>query len=599
MDTYLFIAEKPSLAQAVKDCYAAHKQVIEDQVGRIRFTSLSGHAIGYLAPNEYRQWEKKAWKDVDYPMVPEPFKMKAIPGQEKKLTAIKTALSSCNGIIVGTDSDVEGYGIYYLIEHYLGLEKIKTLRFVEHSLTDQEILTSLLSMTDYHTDPVHKAQTEAYLIRSKADWLFGMNATRMMTVKKGTLLRIGRVKAPTLKLVYDNSMAIDHFVPKKYYQVKAEYKDSVTPAFTATLWDPETKRAKSFDTPPDITGIPRSGILTKKKVERVTEHAPKLFDLTVLQAEAGRVYHYTPSDTLDTVQSLYEKHKVISYPRTQCQYVSEEKAKEFPMMLHHMLAFPDLAALVKTITKEDIARVMKDSLVVNNKEVEKESHDALLPTSIRANPAAMTEKERNICHLIYARLLAQFLPQFSALKTELWIDHAGNCFYTAGKIVEEQGFKVLFGQAKEALLPDVKEGQSLFADSISVKEGMTTPPKRLTQASLIHAMKNIAGQISDEKLRASLADSLGIGTPATRAAIIKELIVSGYMEDKKGGLYITSSGKTYIQALSGIPITDPAFAAKLDVLIKEVGHREKDLDTAYEEVLQTLYQVCGLMGGAA
>lgn len=182
-------------------------------------------------------------------------------------------------------------------------------------------------MTDYHTDPVHVRYTQSFLLRSRADWLYGMNATRLATSKTGKLLTIGRVKAPTLKLVYDNSMAIENFKPETYYQLQADYG-----TFKAIMIGQDGKPSK-FKTPNPNLRIPLEGIVYDKKEVVTKTHAPKLYDLSSLQMDAGQMFGYTPKQTLELVQSLYERHKVIFYPRTQCRYVSSEKAKEFPSML--------------------------------------------------------------------------------------------------------------------------------------------------------------------------------------------------------------------------------------------------------------------------
>lgn len=586
---YLFIAEKPSLMRSVQSCYQNNKSVVQSRVGDIDFCALSGHVCGLFAPDDYDEWANEKWENISYPIKPKAWGVKAIPQKQGLIDRIQKNIRNYNGVIVGTDSDVEGYGIYWNLERFLHLEGMRALRFIEHSLTEKEILQSLLTMTDYHEDPVHKAAVDAYLVRSRADWLFGMNGTRIMTVKRGTLLRVGRVKAATLGIVYDNSMAIEKFQPEKYYQVEADYG-----SLKANLTDEKGAVAK-FKTSPAVDQYPLEGVVASKKTKRVTEHAPKLFDLTTIQAEAGRKYKYTPAHTLDIIQSLYEKHKVISYPRTQCRFVSTEKSKEFPMMLGHMSAFPDLAQLAARITQADIQRVVSDPMVVNDKEVAKESHDALLPTSNCANPSVMTEEEKNICHMIYGRLLSQFLPIAEDDKTSLVIAHGSGNFTCSGRVVIEQGWRVLFKEAKDVVLPNLNEGDAVQAQSIQPVSKMTTPPKRLTQATLINSMQNIANVIEDENLKKSLAESQGIGTPATRANIIKELIDSKYMEDRKGGLYITQLGKTYIESLDGIDIVSPVFAARLDAQMKKVQHGEETYDEAYAYVCQELDRVCGAM----
>ena len=229
MGKYLFIAEKPSLMRAVRDVYKKHITDVKKKVGEIEFVALSGHVCRLLLPNEYTVWDAK-WKDIDLPMIPSSWKIGAISDKKKTIDEIKKKIkeNKYDGIIVGTDADTEGNGIYYLLEQYLKLEKMKALRFFEQDQTDKAILTSLLNMTDYHKAPRDVNMTNSFLIRSHMDWLIGMNFSVGFTVKSEFLMKVGRVKAPTLKLVYDNSKAIDEFVPHSDYELQADYKEGFT-----------------------------------------------------------------------------------------------------------------------------------------------------------------------------------------------------------------------------------------------------------------------------------------------------------------------------------------------------------------------------------
>lgn len=585
---YLFIAEKPSLMREVRNCYMNHKDELINKMGYIDFVALSGHVCTNYAPEDYKQWAGFKWQDVDYPMIPEIWGIKAIDDKGKKdiLDYLKKNIKNYDAVIVGTDSDQEGYGIYHLLEQYLHIENKKAIRFIEHSLTDNEILKSLLTMTDFHKDPVHQRFTQSFLLRSRADWLYGMNITRLASLKLQQLMTVGRVKAPTIKLVYDNSMAIENFQEKKYFILTADYG-----TFKSYLIDDKGRNIK-FDKKEDIPTYPLDGIVKSKKTKRTYTHAPQLYDLSAIQSEAGDLFGYTPSETLNIVQALYENHKVVSYPRTQCQYVSSEKAKEFPQMLKQMVVFDDLKKLLSTISKDDIERVFNDKKVVNDKEIEKESHDALLPTSKMPILSEMSENEINICHLIYKRLLAQFLPYLTEDKTQVIINHGDGMFLARGKIVVEQGWKVLYSESKDNIIPNVEEGNSISAKEFIPTTASTKPPKRLTQHSLIDAMTNIANLIDDKELKKTLAESNGIGTVATRAKIIDDIISRGYIKDTKKGLFITDKGKIYINSLSGINIISPIFAALIDREIKRVQTGDESFNDAYNKVLTQLNTMC-------
>ena len=368
----------------VQACYKNHKNEVVEKVGEVDFMALSGHVCTNYMPTDYEEWKDKSWRAIVYPMIPNPWQIKPIADKRKQETIaeIGRRVPDYDGIIVGTDSDVEGYGIYWLLEQYLKLNEKPALRFIEHSLTDAEILKSLLSMTDYHQNPTHVHFVQSFLIRSRADWLFGMNASRMLTNKQGTLIKAGRVKSPTIKLVYDNSMAIENFANRKYYVLEAEYpipreeqdensddKDDKEVTCKAVLQGEEGD--VQFENPKLFSEFVLEGTVLDVETKRAHSHAPKLFDLAAIQAEAGSKYKFKPDQTLELVQRLYEKHKVISYPRTQCRYVSSEKAKEFPEILKSIEVFEDLKDIAENIDKRAFEKILKDKSVVNDAEVSK------------------------------------------------------------------------------------------------------------------------------------------------------------------------------------------------------------------------------------
>lgn len=617
---YLFIAEKPSLMRDVQACYKNHKKEVEERVGEIDFTALSGHVCTNFMPTDYDEWKDKSWKAIVYPMIPDPWQIKPIADKRKQETIaeIGRRVPEYDGIIVGTDSDVEGYGIYWLLEQYLKLNEKPALRFIEHSLTDAEILKSLLSMTDYHKNPTHVHFVQSFLIRSRADWLFGMNASRMLTNKQGSLIKAGRVKSPTIKLVYDNSMAIENFANRKYYVLEAEYpirgegQDEASDPeaiFKAVLQGEEGD--VQFENPRLFSDFLPEGTVIEVETKRAHSHAPKLFDLAAIQAEAGSKYKFKPDHTLELVQRLYEKHKVISYPRTQCRYVSSEKAKEFPQILRNIEVFTDLKEFADRIDKRTFEKILKDKSVVNDTEVSKESHDALLPTLKRPDLSRMSEEEQIICRMIYTRLLAQFLPKLAEDKTTIRVQHVESpgegtgsadlsgekgVFKATGKTVVEPGWTVLYKKSNNHELPKLKKGDRITARSIKPVQKETSPPKRLTQATLINAMRNIATQIEDKELKKSLADSQGIGTPATRASIIRDIIDSGYVEEKKNGLYITAKGREYIETVQEFDIAYPVFAANMDNNIKKVQRGEAEYEQVMGEVMEKLQEMCDQIG---
>lgn len=584
---YLFIAEKKSLKDAVASVYAKHKSEIKKDIGEIDFIELAGHVCRLLEPSEYPAWDEK-WKDIELPMVPSPFKIADISSKKKILDAIKSKLKEgYDGIIVGTDADVEGNGIYYLLEHYLKIDKMKALRFFEQDQTEKAILKSFYELTDYHTNDRDVHMTEAYLLRSHMDWLIGMNFTVGLSVKSGFTMKVGRVKAPTLKLVYDNSKAIDEFVPHTDYELKALYEAG----FSGNLFSEEgsvrfatDKEALDFSKTLGKTGTVKT--VTKKTVKTP---APQLYKLSDVQVDAGKQFGYNPSKVLEIIQNLYEAHKIVSYPRTDGRYISSEKAKELPTLLKAVEAIPELEKYASAVTSADIDRVCKDKRIVNDVEVKKASHDALLPTGKIPDLSKLSKEELNVLTLIYKRLLAVFLEPLVEEKTAVIVDINGNTFKSNGKVLIDKGWTVLYDRkTTDNELPTLKEGDSLTIKNFEAEEKTTTPPARLTQATLIDAMENIAKYIEDKDMKKIMKETKGIGMPSSRAKIIDDLLKAGYMESKgkSAALYITDAGKKYIENLKDFTIVKPELTAEWETRMQHIQVGSEDFSSVEMDMMK-------------
>lgn len=581
----LYIAEKPSTMLLVKKAYEKSSK----PCGDITFVALAGHVCGLMEPKEYDQWKDVKWKDLQLPMIPENFRIKSIkPDIVKK---IRDLLKSGNydGIVVGTDSDVEGNGIYALLEKSLHLEKFKAYRFFETDLTDKGIMESFKNLTDFHTDPRDTGMTQAFWIRSQFDWLIGFNLSVAYTVKTGMLMRVGRVKAPTLKLVYDNCKAIDEFDQKSSYLPVIRTKELV-----ATLVDedgkdltfPELEKAQQL-----VAGLGPEAVVKKTEKKNVSKPPQQLYKLSDIQVEAGQKYGYSPDDTLSALQSLYETHKVLSYPRTDGRYISAEKAKEFPSLLRPVSAIPGMDKWVNAVTSADMASAAKNKRYVNDEEVKKSSHGALIPTGKIPELSKMSQLEQNICSMVYKRFLAIFLPDLVEEKSRYLLDVDGNQFICRGSVVKGRGFTSIFDtKIKELALPEVQEGQKLGIEQKGIHEVVSKPPKRLTQASLVKAMENIQKYMTDKDLKQVMKEAKGIGMPSSRAQIIKDLITTGYMEEKGKGLYITQSGKDYIEYIGDHSIVNPELSAEWETHIKNVRQGKEAFEPVREQVLDYVNQ---------
>ena len=554
MSKYLLIAEKPSAMREYQAVYKKHKSAIDKKIGgEIEFTALAGHVFSNKEPLEYSTWKGKKWAQLyaeDLPMIPTTWEIKPIDSAKGIIKDLKAELKNgYDGIIVATDSDVEGYGIYYMVMKALGLEKMKTLRFFETSLTEKDILQSYNDMKDLFTTPQHRNAMNAFVFRSRWDWISGMSFTVAFSVRYGELIKFGSVKAPTLKMIYENCRAIDNFKPTTTYGVKSLHVDG----FESTLLNEDDNKDRSFEKLEDaeklIAALNKEAIVSSFEKKTSMTKAPKLYSLSDLQIDAAKApYGYTPDQTLQIAQKLYEERKILTYPRTSGNYLASGKVPELPGILASIKDVPDVKPFITKITNADITRVSTDKNIINDKEVAKASHDALIPTGAKVDWNALTKQEQDIFLLVCKRLVAHYMPMFTEEKITLMLENNGQRFKANGRRTIENGFNDLYGKTtKDVLIPDYKKGDVVKIEKTFTYEKVSTPPARYSMGTIINAMKNIASQIEDPELKKRMRESEGIGTEATRASILKDLQTSGYISTSKNMIYITEAGKRYIE----------------------------------------------------
>lgn len=598
MKKWLFIAEKPSAMREFQSIYNKHKYEIESWVGgSLDFIALRGHIFRNLEPKEYDAWDKK-WNvlyENDLPMIPSTWKIAPIAGANDVIKNLKEKLKEgYDGIIVGTDSDVEGYGIYYMVYQALNLKKYETLRFFVTALTEKDIMYSYQHMEDMFATPRHKNALNSYIFRSRWDWLIGMNLTTAYTVRYGELMKIGSVKAPTLKLIYDNCWALDNFKEMITWGVKSSHVDG----FDSTLLNDDNNKDKSFATKQEAEEFIKKLLMeaTVKSYEKKTEFkkAPKLYALSDLQIDAAKApYGYTPDETLAICQKLYEERKILSYPRTSGNYLSTGKVADIPDIMKSILDVPDVAPFVSKLTPADIAKQNTNTDLFNDKEVAKASHDALMPTGEPVKWASLTKPEQDIFTLVCKRLVAHYLPYFTEEKTTVLLDNNGNRFKATGRRTLENGYYDLYGKTvADEIIPEYSVGDIVKITKNFVCEKKSAPPARYSTGTIIKAMKNIASQVTDDNLKKVMRESEGIGTEATRAGIITDLEKTGYINIKKNMIYITEQGKRYIENIRtpkgdgfDYGIADPVKVAYWSSKAKEIQLGEAKV----EEILTSFY----------
>lgn len=581
------------------DIYKKHKAVIDKKFGftDITFTALAGHVCRYIEPKEYiGQWDKK-WGALyeELPLVPSTWKIDTIPTRDKLVKDLKAELKSgkYDVIAVGTDSDIEGYGIFYLLKEYLGLQKYKTLRFFEVSQTEKDVLNSFLTMSDCFSG-AHQRAIETYRSRSMRDWALGMSMTIGLSVRWGFLIKYGSVKAPSLKLIYDNCYAIDNFQQITTYGIKSKH----TEGFESILINDDDNKDRSFENKEEAevyaSKLNMQAVVQSFKKETKMHKAPKLYALSDLQIDAAKL-GYSPDQTLAIAQKLYEERKILTYPRTSGNYLASGKAAEFPDLLKSIKNIPDIKPFVLRVTASDIARASSDANIINDKEVAKSSHDALIPTGASVDWDDLTKQEQDIFLLVCKRFLAHFLPLFVEEKYTMLLENNGGRFKANGRKTIDNGFNDLFGKTSDdEIIPEHKSGDIVKIDSNEIYEKTSQPPARYTTGTIIKAMKNIGNSIEDPELKKLMRESEGIGTEATRGGIIKELKDNNYISISKNAIYITDEGRKYIECIRmekedgtyDYGIADPVQVAYWSAQDKQIQIGEKTLD----EVMNNFYK---------
>jgi DNA topoisomerase-3 len=411
--------------------------------------------------------------------------------------------------------------------------------------------------------------------RAEADWLVGLNVTRALTCKYNAQLSAGRVQTPTLSLVVEREEEIRKFVPKEYWKIQIS-----ADGFTATFRD-SRGQSKIFDkkTADEIAAavLGKEGILTSVTREYKHQPPPAAYDLTELQRDANKKYAYTAKETLSLMQSLYETHKALTYPRTDSRYITDDVAATLPVRLLSIAgSYKELAGgLLKK-------RPLSTKYIVNNGKVT--DHHAIIPTEEQVNLIRLTPQERNIYDLVVRRFIAVLSPPFEYEETQIKLTVSGHEFFAKGKIVKNPGWKAAYGnltdtededgdEEGEQTLPPVKQGERVKILSVKEASGKTKPPARYTEATLLTAMENPAKHVDNKELREVLKTTSGLGTPATRADIIEKLFASFYMERKGKEMIPTSKGVQLIGLVPG-ELKSAEMTAKWEQTLASIGKGE-------------------------
>ncbi|MFF2479495.1 DNA topoisomerase 3 [Paenibacillus sp. NPDC058071] len=555
----LIIAEKPDMGRtiaAVVEPKAANRRTyLEGE--RYIITWAIGHLVALAEPDRYDERYKR-WNDRDLPIIPDTFKLWPNPRTKDQLKQIGDLAKRCGRLVNACDAGREGQLIFHYIRQYLKLSQ-PTERLWISDLTPETIRKGFDNL---RSDGEYEPLTKAARARSEADWLIGMNASRAFTIKHKALLSVGRVQTPVLALLYDRHKEITAFQSDVYYIVKAVFDQS---GFTYTgIWqgDRLTDKEKAEALAAKTTNKP--GAIKDYRVNESKEYPFKLYDLTLLQREANGRFGYSAKKTLDIAQALYEKHKVITYPRTNSNYVTEEN---LPVMQKVLTMLQGTDSYGELAAGADRGRVHKGNRAVCNPS-KVEDHHAIMPTPKKAG--GLSAEEKNVYDMIVRRFLSHYYPPAVYNNHVVLTEVEGETFRSKAKEQLDQGWKVVLQQDAA---PSARKGKRKGGDdagddeeieldqpfrldpkgqvrskNVEAQEKTTQPPKPYTEGTLLKAMEGAGKSMEDDELREAMKDS-GLGTPATRAATIERLKHVGYIALSGKKLEITSKGSAAIDLI--------------------------------------------------
>ncbi len=571
------IAEKPSVAKDIARIIGATQRNDGYLSGNgYMVTWAFGHLIQLAMPEAYGvanfRRESLPIIPADFRLIPRQAKAekgyKADPGVLKQLKVIKEVFDQCDRIIVATDAGREGELIFRYIFHYLDCRK-PFVRLWISSLTDRAIREGMENLQPGERyDNLYLAAKS----RSEADWLIGINATQALSVAAGQgVFSLGRVQTPTLMMICDRYLENKNFVPTKFWQLKASTASGGI-GFTAQ------STAKWEQQPEAIAALQRAkdaGQLTVKSVERkeTAQEPPLLYDLTTLQKEANTKLNFSADKTLSIAQSLYEK-KVMSYPRTGSRYISEDVFEEMPERIALLERYPRFAGYAAGLDGATLnRRSVNDGKVTD--------HHALIVTENL--PGELSKDERAIYEMVAGRMLEAFSGKCVKDVTTVLLSAGDTDFTVKGVVMKTVGWRAVFSEQDTeeedtATLPPLQEGQTLPLSGVDLLEKQTKPKPLHTESSLLAAMENAGKELEDAELKASMKDA-GIGTPATRAAIIETLFARQYIVREKKNLVPTDKGLAVYRIVKGKKIADVEMTGMWETALAKIEAGDMDADT--------------------
>jgi len=581
------IAEKPSVAGEIAKVLGARTKKDGYYEGNgYQVTWTFGHLCQLKQPDGYySEWKK--WDMGILPMIPPRYEVELIAdaGVKKQFKVIKELYKKADVIINCGDAGQEGELIQRWVMELAGV-KCPVKRLWISSLTEESIRQGFNDLRDQREyDSLYKAGQA----RAEGDWLLGMNATRLYTLKYGgykQVLSIGRVQTPTLAMIVARDKEIDHFTPVPYWMLTTKYRNTV---FTSTQgrFDSEAKGREYLE-------AARRNVLKIKDVQqkRGSEQPPQLYDLTALQVDCNRKYGFSADLTLKNIQSLYEK-KLTTYPRVDTKFLTDDIYSKCPGIIQKLSAVSDAAnGLVgKQLPKSK--RVFDNSKVTD--------HHAIIPTGETGNLDGINDYERKVYELILRRFCAVFYPNCEYAQTTVLAIAGGVDFKATGRTILNEGWRVVYAKVqKDDEEQEKEEGENDVLPAFTIGESgqhvptllqkMTTPPKRYTEASLLQSMETAGKMVDDETLREAMKEN-GIGRPSSRAGIIETLLKRGYIRREKKSLISNPAGRDLIDIIQVKLLKSPELTGQWEKKLRDIEHGRFTLEHFMEELQTQLVSI--------
>jgi len=594
MGRILVVAEKPSVGRDIARVLSCKTRGMGCMQGEDYVVTWAiGHLVALASPEELDEKYQK-WNFDDLPILPAEMKFKVLERVQKQYEIVRRWMNDdgIDSLVCATDSGREGELIFRLIYQLAACRKPFRRLWIS-SMTDEAISEGFASLKPGEEYDNLFASARC---RSEADWLVGMNGSRAYSVTYDTRLSVGRVQSPTLAIIVAREKERQAFVPEVYWELQATFG-----SYKGTWFDPKAEENPTRITKENIERLTRLADTLKGQSARVLKvetkeeavKPPLLYDLTELQRDANRRFGWPASKTLRVAQSLYEKRKVITYPRTDSRYLSRDLAKTLKSRLAKFQRAPwqPFADEAMESTRNLYGRVINDARVTD--------HHAIIPTGRAAEGKGWSDDEKALFDLVVRRFIAMFLPdQLSTLTTAV-TEAAGEQFISRGRNELAAGWSAVYAPlsaGKRSVKGDVEEnfpaltlGAVKKVTSCRLKEKKTQPPAAYTEAMLLSAMEHAGRILEDEELRLQMADS-GLGTPATRAAIIERLIQVGYIRRTGRLLKPTEKGMALVEILPPM-LSSPETTGRWEKGLAEIGRGERDAEQFMQDIRELTCEI--------